>query len=318
MRGVVAGVDIGGTNTAIGLVTREGVILEETTISTKSSITFDAYIAKLVQEVSRMLGNQGNGCSLLGIGVGAPNGSMSRGGIINPPNLRWKGFLPIADEMHKHLNVKVKVINDAKAAALGELVFGAGKGMKNFIVVTLGTGLGGGVVVNGGVLMGEDEMAGELGHTSVRTDGRHCGCGKRGCLETYVSATGLSRTAVKLIVDHNRNSSLSQFTVNEINAKKVADAAQQGDKVALEAFEYTGRVFGVKLADFVAILNPEAIIVTGGLSKAGELILEPTRRHMEQNLFPIYRGKVKVLPSGLNGQNAGVIGASVLIWQDQE
>lgn len=318
MKSIVAGVDIGGTNTVIGIVTRGGDCLSEVSFHTQEYGVFVHFIARIADEIKNLVAKYENQYTLVGVGVGAPNGSYNTGEIIDAANLRWKGTLPAASELHTHLGVPIALTNDANAAALGELLFGAAKGMSNFVVVTLGTGLGSGIVVDGKLVLGHDGFAGELGHTSVKAYGRQCGCGKQGCLETYVSAPGLRRTAFKLLADSNEPSLLRGYSYESLSAKKIAAFAQQGDKVAIEAFEYTGAILGMKLADVVCILNPQSIFLFGGLSNAGSLIFEPTKRHMEKSLFPFFRNKVKILPSGLNDKSAAVLGAAALIWQKLE
>jgi glucokinase len=208
------------------------------------------------------------------------------------------------------------ITNDANAAALGELLFGAAKGMKNFVVITLGTGLGSGIVVDGKLVVGHDGFAGEFGHVVAKANGRQCGCGKRGCLETYASATGIRRTAFKMLADINQPSILRNITFEKLSAKMITEAAKTGDPLARAAFEYTGLILGTRLADLVAILNPEAIFFFGGLANAGELLFDPTRRHMEEYMFPVFKGKVKLLTSGLQDKNAAVLGAAALIWKE--
>lgn len=318
MKSIVAGVDIGGTNTVLGLVTRDGNCIAEATFPTQEYGQFNEYVARIASEISKLAENIKNSYSLVGVGIGAPNGSYRTGEIVDAANLRWKGSLPLTTKLNSILNIPVALTNDANAASLGEMLFGAANGMKNFVYITLGTGLGSGIVVDGKLVLGEDGFAGELGHTAVKPYGRQCGCGKQGCLETYVSAPGLRRTAFKLMGDSQEPSALRGYTYDTLSAKKIASFAQQGDKIALEAFEYTGAILGMKLADVVAILNPEAIFLFGGLSNAGSLIFEPTKRHMEKNLFPIFRNKVNLLPSGLGNKNVAVLGAAALIWQDIE
>ncbi|MDD4383915.1 MAG: ROK family protein [Bacteroidales bacterium] len=316
MKTIVAGVDIGGTNTVVGLVTRDGECIAETTFPTQSHINFNKYLERLASEISALIKMQPSTYSLVGVGVGAPNGCYNTGNIVDAANLKWKGSLPLGSGLNSHLNVPIAVSNDANAAALGEMLYGGARGMKNFIVITLGTGLGSGIVVDGKLVLGSDGFAGELGHTAVKAYGRQCGCGKSGCLETYVSAPGLRRTAFKLLADSIEPSALRNYSYDQISAKQIGNLAEQGDAISIEAFEYTGAILGMKLADVVAILSPEAIFLFGGLSNAGRLLFEPTKRHMEKNLFSNFRNKVQILPSGLNGENAAVIGAAALIWQD--
>ena len=315
MKKIVAGVDIGGTNTVIGLVTREGDSIIETTFPTQGESEFDQFTNKIASEISALLRQQNNEYTLMGVGIGAPNGSYITGQIIDAANLRWKGTLDLCSNIEQTLRVPSLLTNDANAAALGEMLFGDAVGMKNFVFITLGTGLGSGIVVDGKLLIGHTGFAGEFGHTNVKPWGRECNCGKRGCLETYVSAPGLRRTAFQLLSESIEPSALRNYSYADISAKKIATLAQQGDHVAVEAFENTGAILGMKLADLVSILNPEAIFLFGGLSKAGSLIFEPTKRHMEKNLFPIFQNTVKILPSGLIDKNAAVLGAAALIWQ---
>lgn len=316
MNEIVVGIDIGGTNTVIGLVTKSGESLVESTISTKSQSSFESFIGSIANEIKSLLSKTGGDYSLKGIGIGAPNGSYNIGAIVDAPNLEWKGILPLCKEISKLMGVPSVVTNDANAAALGEMLFGAAKDMKDFIVITLGTGLGSGIIVNGKLVVGHDGFAGELGHTVAIPNGRQCGCGKKGCLEAYASATGIRRTVFSLLAENNNPSELRAISFEKLSAKTITDAALKGDPIAREAFEYTGKILGIRLADAVATLSPEAIFFFGGLAKAGDLILEPTKRHMEENLFPIFRNKVKLLPSGLEGKNAAVLGAAALIWQE--
>ncbi len=310
----VAGIDIGGTNTVIGIVNRNGDCIEQTTLPTRIDGSFIDYIEKVTQTILQLV--EGKNLQLKGIGVGAPNGSYNLGAIVDAPNLVWKGILPVCKELNERLYVPTVLTNDANAAAIGEMLFGAAKDYKHFLVITLGTGLGSGIVIDGKLLVGHDGFAGELGHTSVKPWGRQCGCGKRGCLETYVSAPGIRRTAFKLLADINQHSILRTYSYEQLTAKCITQAALKGDRVAREAFEYTGKILGQKLADLVALFSPQAIFLFGGLSNAGDLIFEPTKRNMEENLFPIFRNKVNIFPSGLKDENAAVLGAAALIWNE--
>ncbi|MDY0201252.1 MAG: ROK family protein [Bacteroidales bacterium] len=317
MRKIVAGVDIGGTNTVIGLVTQEGNCIAETSFPTQEDAQFEQFTNKIAAQILTLIEQQNNKYTILGVGIGAPNGSYLTGQIIDAANLRWKGTLNLCNNIEKALEVPVLLTNDANAAALGEMIFGDAVGMKNFVFITLGTGLGSGIVVDGKLLVGHTGFAGELGHTNVKPWGRECGCGKRGCLETYVSAPGLRRTAFNLLSESIEPSALRSYTYDSISSKTISTLAQKGDRIAIDAFENTGAILGMKLADLVSILNPEAIFLFGGLSKAGNLIFEPTKRHMEKNLFPVFQNTVKILPSGLIDKNAAVLGAAALIWQTQ-
>jgi len=314
MKEITAGIDIGGTNTKFGIVDKNGVVLSQSSISTQGYEEFDDFLHQLSHELKAALTSLGENHRLLGIGVGAANGNYYKGTIEHATNLRWKGIIPLADMLTREFNVPALVTNDANAAAVGEMVFGAAKDLKDFIVITLGTGLGSGIVSNGQLVNGKHGIAGELGHTTVNYAGRYCNCGKRGCLETYVSATGIKRSVYKLLADHLEPSELRGISFDNLNTKMITEAALRGDLVAQEAFEYTGRILGTKLAETVVHTDPEAIFLFGGLSLAGDLIFKPTIKHMEANLMPIFRGKVKVLPSKLQNQAAPILGASSLVW----
>lgn len=313
---IVAGIDIGGTNTVIGLVTNNGDCLIESSISTKNHRLFEDFVKSIFQEIETLIKKIGENHTLIGIGIGAPNGSYNLGAIVDAPNLEWKGTLLLSKELTKYTSVPTIVTNDANAAALGEMFFGGARNMKDFIVITLGTGLGSGIVANGKLIVGHDGFAGELGHLTAFPDGRTCGCGNKGCLETYASATGIRRTVFMLLADSNHPSILRGVSFDKLSAKMISDAATKGDQIALDAFEFTGKILGLKLAEAVAMFSPEAIFIFGGLAKAGGLIIEPTKRYMEKNLFPVFRNKVKIIPSELEGKNAAVLGAAALIWQN--
>jgi glucokinase len=318
---VVVGIDIGGTNTVFGYADREGHILAEGKITTTQYPQPEAFVEALYEKIMKALPDIGYDVEIVGFGIGAPMGNINKGTIEYPADLPWKGIIPLSEIFKKLTKLPVIVTNDANAAAVGEMIYGGARGMQNFVVITLGTGLGSGFVVNGKLVYGQDGFAGEIGHTSVRLPGdsnRECGCGKKGCLETYVSATGIIRTALKIMADSIQPSELRKYRVNELDAKTIHDAAKKGDAIALMAFEQTGRFLGFKLADVVAHTNPEAIFLFGGLALAGDLIFKPAKEHMENNLLGIYRGKVKLLHSELNTQNAAVLGASSLIWSDKK
>ncbi|MDN5200428.1 ROK family protein [Fulvivirgaceae bacterium BMA10] len=318
MKEVVLGIDIGGTNTKFGFVDRSGTLLSEHSISTNVHASVESFLDALHENIEKNISALGEVVELIGIGVGAPNGNYYDGTIENAPNLRWKGSVNFVKLLQSYYDIPAVLTNDANAAAIGEMRFGGAQEMKNFIVITLGTGLGSGIVVNGELIYGHDGMAGELGHTLVNVNGRYCACGKRGCLETYVSATGIKRTIYKLLADHNGTSELNGVSFNDLSAELITEAAKNGDKIALEAFEYTGRILGMKLSDAVAHTSPEAIFLFGGLTKAEDFIFEPTKRYMEENLLYVYRNKVKLLPSGLQDKNAAVLGAAALAWQELE
>lgn len=316
MKEVAIGIDIGGTFTKYGIIDKVGNCLVDGSISTTQEKDLDKYLKLLKLTIDKAALNLNETIAIKGIGIGAPNGNFYRGTIEYAPNLSWKGVVPFIEEFTKLYDLPMFLTNDANAAAIGEMVYGGAKNMKNFIVITLGTGLGSGLVVNGELVYGHDGFAGELGHLTVIRNGRMCATGRRGSLETYVSAPGIKRTVFELIADSLEESEFRDVTFNQLNAKMISDAAHRGDKIALEAFEKTGRILGEALADSVAHTSPEAIFLFGGLANAGDLIFEPTKRHMEENLLKIFKNKVKILPSELTETNAAVMGASALVWKE--
>ncbi|MGQ9621649.1 MAG: ROK family protein [Bacteroidales bacterium] len=320
VRKVAAGIDIGGTNSVFGLVDRDGNVLTGGLVKTAQYPVPEKFVEKIYREIISSLADIKPEAELAGFGIGAPMGNINKGTIEYPAGLPWKGITPLADFFRQYTNLPVIVTNDANAAAVGEMIYGSAKGMKDFVVLTLGTGLGSGFVVNGRLVYGNDGFAGELGHTTIKPgfSERECGCGKKGCTETYVSATGLKRTLVKILANSLKPSNLRKYTFEELDSKLIYKEAVKGDPLALEAFYYTGKMLGIKLADLVAHTSPEAIFLFGGLAHAGELIFEPARKSMEENLLSIYRGKVKILPSGLEENNAAVLGASSLVWSELE
>jgi len=309
------GIDIGGTNTAFGLVDRRGQIRARGALPTTGFDTVADFIAALKQEVLPLLAAAGHD-QVTGCGVGAPNANYYTGEIAYAANLPWEGVIPLASLLKAAFRLPVTVTNDANAAALGEMMYGAAKGMKDFVVVTLGTGVGSGFVVNGQLMYGHDGFAGELGHVIAVRDGRPCGCGRRGCLETYASATGIVRTAEEWLAtrqdDAARHTILRQAV--PLTAKEIHEAAATGDAFALALMAFTGKILGQTLADMVAITSPKAIIFFGGMAKAGELLLGPARKHMEQNLLRVFRNKISFLYSDLPDADAAVLGASALVW----
>lgn len=315
MTEIAIGIDIGGTNTVFGCIDSKGNTIAEGHIPTQTKEHFEDYIDDLIAEIKSSLENAE--VRIVGVGIGAPNGSYRTGTIENAANLRWKGTLPIAKMVNEKLNVPVKVTNDANAAALGERIFGGAKNMSDFMVITLGTGLGSGIVVNGDLLYGYEGFAGEVGHIIVRPGGRDCACGRKGCLETYVSATGVKRSVYKLLAKHLGESSLRDVPFNNLSAKMVAEAANEGDPVALETFKYTGKMLGEALANVASVTAPEAIFLFGGLAKAGDLLFDPVKEAMDENMLFLYKDKVKLLPSQL-GDDAAILGAAALIWNDEK
>jgi glucokinase len=312
---ITLGVDIGGTNTVFGYVDKDGNCLHEASMPTNGSEPAERFFQRFYAAESAVFEGLKSRCRLLGIGMGAPNGNYYRGTIEQPPNLKW-GVINVVQTMKRYYDVPVALTNDANAAAIGEMVFGAAKGMKDFIVITLGTGLGSGIVANGQLIYGADGFAGEIGHTIYDPAGRDCGCGRKGCLEAYASASGIRRTVFELLALRVGASELRDISFNSLTAKMISEAAQHGDPIALEAFEITGEILGLKLADSVAHTSPEAIILFGGLAAAGDLLFVPTHRSLEKHLFSIFRNKVRLLPSGLPMGNAAVLGSSALIWNE--
>ncbi len=316
MKEFCIGIDIGGTNTVFGVVDINGNFIAENSIPTKKYQTIEEFIEALSKAINYSLAQIGGNYILKGIGIGAPNGNYHNGTIEYAPNLNWKGIVPIADLLNKQFHVPVVLTNDANAAAMGEMIYGAAKGLKDFIVITLGTGLGSGFVVDGKIVYGHDGFAGELGHVIYDPEGRLCGCGRKGCLETYASATGIVKTVFELLNKSGEKSLLRAIDKEKLNSKDIYEAAIQGDKIALEAFDFTALVLGRKLADAVAITSPEAIFLFGGLALSGDYILVPTKKYMEENLLKIYQNKVRVELSGLMGKNAAILGAAALIWKE--
>jgi glucokinase len=316
MDSFVAGVDIGGTGTKFGIVDNLGNVLSSDTMSTRGHADIHAYIDELYDKLMILIDKVGGVGRIKGIGVGAPNGNVYTGTIEYAPNLPWKGIIPLAKLIQDKFKLPVKLTNDANAAAVGEMTYGAAKGMKDFILIALGTGVGSGIVANGELIYGHDGMAGELGHTIIIPDGRvHPGTGKKGSLESYASATGVATSAVEILNTTDRASTLRNIPIDKIDSKAVFEAATAGDVVAKEVFEYTGRILGISLANFVMFSSPEAIILFGGLTKAGDLILKPTREHMEANLIEVFQNKIKILVSHLKESDAAILGASALMWE---
>jgi len=309
------GVDIGGTGTKFGIVDRNGNVLFSSEISTKKHKQVETFIDELYDSLSSLIKKAGGTGRMKGIGVGAPNGNFYTGTIEYAPNLPWKGVIPLAKMIENKFHLPVTLTNDANAAAIGEMMYGAAQGMRDFIMITLGTGVGSGIVANGHLIYGHDGFAGELGHTIVIPDGRlHEGTGKHGSLESYASATGVTLTALEVLQHSKEESLLRKVPKDKMDSKAVFDAAIQGDKLAQEIFEYTGKILGLALANAVMFSSPEAIILFGGLTKAGELILKPTRHHMEANLIQVFQNKVKILVSHLKESDAAILGASALVW----
>ncbi len=316
MDSFVVGVDIGGTGTKFGIVDNVGNVLFSSEMSTKKHEQVHTFIDELDEKLREIIEKVGGVGRIKGIGVGAPNGNIYTGTIEYAPNLPWKGIIPLAKMIQDKTKLPVKLTNDANAAAVGEMKYGAAQGMKDFIMITLGTGVGSGIVSNGQLIYGHDGFAGELGHTIIVPDGRlHPGTGKRGPLESYASATGVTLTAIEILQKTDRPSLLRAVPTSELNSKIVFEAATNGDEIAKEVFDYTGKILGMALANFVMFSSPEAIILFGGLTKAGDLILKPTREHLESNVIEIFQNKVKILVSHLKESDAAILGASALMWE---
>ena len=314
----VIGVDLGGRRTVLDVVDARGNVVVNASIKTGTHNDIELYLNDLVTGLNMLIEQVGGKEKIRGIGVGAPNGNYFNGSIEFAPNLPWKGKIPLAQMIQDRIGIPVALTNDANAAAIGEMTYGAARGMKDFIVITLGTGVGSGIVVGGQLVYGHDGFAGELGHMIVRRNGRMCGCGRQGCLETYTSATGVARTAREYLTIRSDESKLRELDIDTITSKDVFDAASTGDRLALEIFESTGAILGEACADFVTFSSPEAIIFFGGLTKAGDLLMNPIRHHMEKNILKIYEGKTKLLVSQLKESDAAVLGASALGWEAKE
>lgn len=312
----VLGIDIGGTNTVFGIVDARGAVIASSSIKTRKHNNITDYIDELHTEIIRMLEQNDAVDKIHGIGIGAPNANYFTGIIEDGVNLPWPTPIPLAQLVSDKFGIPCAITNDANAAAIGEMTYGAARGLKDFIMITLGTGVGSGIVINGQMVYGHDGFAGELGHVIVkRNNGRLCGCGRAGCLETYCSATGVARTAREFLEIRPEDSLLRNIPIEEITSKDVYEAAISGDKLAQEIFEYTGTILGEAFADFTVFSSPEAIILFGGLAKTGELLLKPIRTAMEKNMLGVFKGKVKVLLSELKEADAAVLGASALGWE---
>jgi glucokinase len=315
MKEVVAGIDIGGTNTVFGLVEKSGNIIVENSMKTTDYPEIKNFVSALAAELNKQIEKQ-SGIKLAAIGIGAPNANYHKGTIELAPNLAWKGIVPLAELIRKKIEVPVIVTNDANAAAMGEMIFGGAKKMKDFIVLTLGTGLGSGIVINGEVVYGHTGFAGELGHTIVVPGGRDCGCGRQGCYETYASASGLVRTVLYMLSEMREESLLRDIPPAELTSKIIAEAAAKKDPVAVEALDYTAEILAFGIVNAIGFSSPEAVFLFGGLAQAGEMLFVPTRKYVEENVQPIFRGTVKILPSGVSESNAAVLGAAALAWNE--
>lgn len=311
------GIDIGGTNTCFGLVNENAEIIFQREIKTKNFPEIDDYLTELVKQIKDLISHCPEPENILGVGIGAPNGNYYKGTIELAPNLPFKGIIPIKNMLEMLLlnegwNLKVTITNDANAAGIGEMIYGAAKGVNDFIMITLGTGVGSAIVSNGEMIYGHDGFAGEVGHTIVEIDGRECGCGRKGCLETYSSATGIRRTALSLLKQDNSPSILREIEEKDINGYTICEAARKNDALALKCIDFTARMLAIGVANAVAVTSPKKIIFSGGLSKAGDLLLTPFKAYLEENLYPVFRGKIEVELSALEENNTAILGAAAL------
>ena len=315
MKPYVLGIDIGGTNTVFGIVDARGNVIASSSIKTGKHAEFNNYLEELYTEATHLIEANDAVDKIQGIGIGAPNANYYTGEINNAANLPWKD-VKLAQLVSEKFGIPVAVTNDANAAALGEMTYGAARGLKDFIMITLGTGVGSGIVINGQVVYGHDGLAGELGHVIIkRNNGRLCGCGRTGCLEAYCSATGVARSAREFLEIRTEPSLLRNIPVEEITSKDVFDAANKGDQIAKDIFNYTGTLLGEAMADMTVFSSPEAFILFGGLSKSGELLMKPLREAMDRNMLPVFKGKAKIILSELKEADAAVLGASALGWE---
>jgi len=310
------GIDLGGTSTKFGIVSDSGDIIIQDRIPTDSEKPIDYFVDELHKKLQPMLEQVGGIANINGIGMGAPNGNLYTGNIEYAANLQWKGIVPIAHLITEKFGVKTLLTNDANAAAMGEMMYGAAKGMKHFITITLGTGVGSGIVIDGKMVVGNDGFAGELGHTIVRHNGRlHKQTGSRGCLEVYASATGVRETAIEFLqTNATKFSLLRDFKDEELTSETVYQCALKGDEIAKNVFDFTGEILGEALANFVMFSSPQAIILFGGLTKAGSFIMNPTKDAMEKNLYQVFKNKVQLVFSNLKESDAAILGASALVF----
>ena len=315
-KSLVIGLDLGGTNSVFGIIDREGKVLTTTSIKTQGYQNVESYVEDSVKSVMQIVEQVGGMEKIHAMGIGAPGGNYYNGTIEQAANLAWaKGVVPLADMFASRLNIPVAITNDANAAAMGEMIYGEAVGMKNFVELTLGTGVGSGIIANGQLIYGCDGFAGKLGHMVVEPEGRPCGCGRKGCLETYCSATGVVRTTVAMLEESTEPTSLRDIPREELSSYEVYKAAMAGDAMAKEVFRQTGRRIGVACANIATFLSPEAFIFFGGLAQAGDLLFHPMEEAYNENVLSLYKGKAKFLKSGLDGAKAAVLGASAIAWK---
>ncbi|MDD4684014.1 MAG: ROK family protein [Bacteroidales bacterium] len=311
------GIDIGGTNTDFGLVDKGGNIIEILSLSTKDYFDYEIYLNEVTKNIIYLIEKSPNKDLIQGIGIGAPNGNYYNGTIEHAPNLNFKGIIPVKEYIENRLSekgfpLKVTLTNDANAAAIGEMIYGGAKNVKNFLMITLGTGVGSGVVVDGKIVYGHDGFAGEVGHTIVQPVGRLCGCGRKGCVETYSSVTGIKKTALELIRETCTNSILRTLPEEEIGGKTIYQAGMQGDELAIKCFDITAKMLAIGMANAVAITSPEKIFLFGGLTKSGDLLMTPLKKYFEESLFVVFKNKIELKLSDLDENNAAILGAAAL------
>lgn len=319
MKSYSIGIDIGGTNTGFGLVDESGNIISTSSISTKKYDIVEDYLDEVINNILLLIDKCEDKSLLKGVGIGAPNGNYYNGTIEYAPNLKFEGIIPVKDYIEKKLkekryDLKVTLTNDANAATIGEMIYGGAKGIKNFIMITLGTGVGSGIVVDGKVVYGADGFAGEVGHTIVQPEGRLCGCGRRGCVETYSSVTGLRKTALELLNNTNSESSLREIAKENIGGKTIYNAAINGDILALKCFEITAKMLAIGIANAVAITSPEKVFLFGGLTKSGDLLMKPLKKYFEESLFVVFQNKIELEISHLDENTAAILGAAALTY----
>lgn len=313
------GIDIGGTNTVLGLVDEDGNVLETLSISTKEFDITEVYLDEITRNILLLIDKCDNKEAIKGIGIGAPNGNYYNGTIEYAPNLNFKGIIPVKKYIESKLKergyeLNVIITNDANAAAIGEMIYGGAKGLKNFIMITLGTGVGSGIVVDGKLVYGYDGFAGEIGHTIVQPEGRLCGCGRRGCVETYSSVTGIRKTAIELMKNTNTPSQLRMLPDEEIGGKTIYEAASKGDELALKCYDITAKMLAIGMANAVAVTSPEKIFLFGGLTKSGDLLMTPLKKYFEESLFVVFQNKIELKLSQLNENNVAILGAAALVF----
>lgn len=316
MQKLAIGIDIGGTNISYGVVTENGVVRLKESFPIKEFDDVNVFVDYLAERLKNSLAGLSSDFQLMGVGIGAPNGNYYNGTIEFAPNLEWKGIVPLAELLSKKTGLKVKLTNDANAAAVGEMIYGNAKNLKDFMMITLGTGLGSGFVSNGKLILGHNGFAGELGHAIFDPNGRMCRCGRKGCLETYASASGIVRTAKEFLTESDEPSILRKVPTETISSEMIYKASLERDPIALKAFDYTAYVLGIMLANAVTITNPEVIFLFGGLANAGDRLFKPVNKYFNEHLLEIYKNKIELKPSGLSENDAAILGAAALIWDD--